>query len=72
MVPNVSTIDERGCAWICLDPDCPELAATELTASSSVFTTHTPVPAGNDRFPPELMQKYFEGYAGTVEIRVVK
>ena len=38
-------------------------AATELTASSSVFTTHTPVPAGNDRFPPELMQKYFEGYA---------
>jgi len=39
-------------------------AATELTASSSVFTTHTPVPAGNDRFPPELMQKYFENYAG--------
>ncbi len=38
-------------------------AATELTASSSVFTTHTPVPAGNDRFPPDLMQKYFEGYA---------
>lgn len=38
-------------------------AASELTASSAVFTTHTPVPAGNDRFPPHLMQKYFEGYA---------
>ncbi len=38
-------------------------AATELVASSSVFTTHTPVPAGNDRFAPELMQKYFDGYA---------
>jgi glycogen phosphorylase len=38
-------------------------AATELVASSSVFTTHTPVPAGNDRFAPDLMQKYFEGYA---------
>jgi len=39
-------------------------AATELTASSSVFTTHTPVPAGNDRFPVDLMRTYFEGYAG--------
>ena len=38
-------------------------AATELVASSSVFTTHTPVPAGNDRFPPDLMQPYFEDYA---------
>ncbi|EPR34614.1 alpha-glucan phosphorylase [Alkalidesulfovibrio alkalitolerans DSM 16529] len=38
-------------------------AAVELTASTSVFTTHTPVPAGNDRFDPGLMQKYFEGYA---------
>jgi starch phosphorylase len=38
-------------------------AAMEVVASSSVFTTHTPVPAGNDRFPPELMKPYFEGYA---------
>jgi starch phosphorylase len=38
-------------------------AAMELVASSSVFTTHTPVPAGNDRFDPDLMQRYFEGYA---------
>ncbi|MBF0481764.1 MAG: alpha-glucan family phosphorylase [Desulfovibrionaceae bacterium] len=38
-------------------------AALELVASSSVFTTHTPVPAGNDRFPPELMAPYFEEYA---------
>lgn len=38
-------------------------AAVELTAAGSVFTTHTPVPAGNDRFSQELMRKYFEGYA---------
>jgi starch phosphorylase len=38
-------------------------AAQEVVASSSVFTTHTPVPAGNDRFPPELLQPYFEDYA---------
>jgi len=41
----------------------PFEAAMEITASTSVFTTHTPVPAGNDRFPPDLMQRYFEGYA---------
>ncbi len=38
-------------------------AAMELTASTSVFTTHTPIPAGIDRFPAELMQRYFDGYA---------
>lgn len=38
-------------------------AAAELTAAGSVFTTHTPVPAGNDRFSQELMRKYFESYA---------
>jgi starch phosphorylase len=25
----------------------------------TMFTTHTPVPAGNDAFPPDLMDKYF-------------
>jgi len=29
MVPNVSTLDDDGCGWICLDPGCPELAAGE-------------------------------------------
>ena len=36
MVPNVSTMDEHGSGWICLDPDCPELAATELEAEDLV------------------------------------
>ena len=27
MVPNVSTLDDDGCGWICLNPGCPELAA---------------------------------------------
>ncbi|MGE4299799.1 MAG: alpha-glucan family phosphorylase [Desulfovibrionaceae bacterium] len=38
-------------------------AGMEMAASSSVFTTHTPVPAGNDRFPPDLMERYFNAYA---------
>ncbi len=45
------------------DHNLPFEAALEVSASGSIFTTHTPVPAGNDRFPPELMQRYFEPYA---------
>jgi starch phosphorylase len=33
--------------------------AREAAAASHVFTTHTPVPAGIDRFSPELMEMYF-------------
>lgn len=33
--------------------------AVELSRAGGVFTTHTPVPAGIDRFPPDLMEKYF-------------
>jgi glycogen phosphorylase len=36
--------------------------AQEVTAASSVFTTHTPVPAGNDRFPLDLMERYLKEY----------
>jgi glycogen phosphorylase len=32
-------------------------------AASTVFTTHTPVPAGNDRFDPKLAMKYLGRYA---------
>jgi len=38
----------------------------ELTASGSIFTTHTPVPAGNDTFPPEMMERYFSSYRQTL------
>ncbi len=33
--------------------------ALEVTRSGTVFTTHTPVPAGIDRFPLELIEQYF-------------
>ncbi|MDB5034848.1 MAG: alpha-glucan phosphorylase [Chlorobi bacterium] len=38
------------------------MEAAELAASGSVFTTHTPVPAGNDAFPLEMIDRYFSGY----------
>ncbi|MEO5653329.1 MAG: alpha-glucan family phosphorylase, partial [Marmoricola sp.] len=33
--------------------------AVEVTRAGTVFTTHTPVPAGIDRFPRELIEQYF-------------
>ena len=33
--------------------------ALEVSRASTVFTTHTPVPAGIDRFPRELVEQYF-------------
>ena len=37
--------------------------AWQAVWSTSVFTTHTCVPAGNERFAPGLMEKYFSGIA---------
>ena len=34
--------------------------AREVAAAGNVFTTHTPVPAGIDVFPAEMMHRYFE------------
>ena len=43
-------------------------SALQLVAAGNVFTTHTPVPAGNDAFPRELMQRYFAEYPNQVGI----
>jgi glycogen phosphorylase len=37
--------------------------AIEAARAGTVFTTHTPVPAGIDRFPRELMVRYFSRWA---------
>lgn len=37
--------------------------ALEYVRATSVFTTHTPVPAGNDYFHSHLMRTYFEPFA---------
>jgi glycogen phosphorylase len=36
-------------------------AALEVSRAGTVFTTHTPVPAGIDRFPRDLVHQYFGG-----------
>ncbi len=34
-------------------------AAREYVASTTLFTTHTPVPAGHDRFAEDMVRRYF-------------
>lgn len=40
--------------------------ARELTSASACFTTHTPVPAGNEIFTLDLIEKYFASYFPTL------
>jgi glycogen phosphorylase len=43
-------------------PDALDFAtALEVSRAGTVFTTHTPVPAGIDRFPRDLVSQYFGG-----------
>jgi starch phosphorylase len=42
--------------------------ATEANSAANVFTTHTPVPAGNDAFQPELVKRYLEPYRADLGI----
>ncbi|MDX2149433.1 MAG: alpha-glucan family phosphorylase [Bryobacteraceae bacterium] len=42
--------------------------ARSLATSGLIFTTHTPVEAGHDYFPSDLLHRYFAGYAGELGI----
>ena len=44
--------------------------ALESVRAGSIFTTHTPVPAGIDRFPRELMERYFGTWAQACGISI--
>jgi len=45
-----------------VDEGVPVAEAQDQIAERTVFTTHTPVPAGHDAFPPDLVDRYFELY----------
>ncbi|WP_420460398.1 alpha-glucan family phosphorylase [Neolewinella sp.] len=42
--------------------------AREMVRASSLYTTHTPVPAGHDHFPEHLMRGYLYNYAADLGI----
>lgn len=39
-----------------------------MASACTIFTTHTPVPAGNDIFPIDLIDKYFTSYCADLGI----
>ncbi|HEX5126132.1 MAG TPA: alpha-glucan family phosphorylase, partial [Rhodocyclaceae bacterium] len=42
--------------------------ALEASAANTIFTTHTPVPAGHDHFSQEMIEQYFSRYAKEIGI----
>jgi glycogen phosphorylase len=56
---------ERARTWMNLHKQ-PFEVALAATRAGNLFTTHTPVAAGFDRFAPELMEKYLSHYAENV------
>ncbi len=66
--PSVFHINEGHAAFLALErisearaknPSLSFDQAREAVASANIFTTHTPVPAGIDRFHPSLIDTYF-------------
>jgi starch phosphorylase len=47
----------------------PYAAAREAVATSTVFTSHTPVAAGHDVFPADMVVHHFAGYIADLGIR---
>jgi starch phosphorylase len=47
---------------------CDFATAREAVAGGAAFTTHTPVPAGNDVFSPQLIEHYFGHYLHGLKI----
>ena len=70
MSPTICHMNEGHSAFLALerigrlmrDRGASFTVATEACSAENIFTTHTPVPAGNDSFAPELVKKYLEPY----------
>ena len=45
-------------------------SALQIVAASNVFTTHTPVPAGNDSFPLNMMRHYFGDFSNAMGVSI--
>jgi starch phosphorylase len=69
--PEICHLNEGHAAFLVLERaysymqehDQPFDVALTVTRTGNLFTTHTPVEAGFDRFTPELMRQYLSKYA---------
>ncbi len=73
--PTVFHINEGHAAFLSLERmrryiekhDVSFEEARQGTGAGNVFTTHTPVPAGIDRFDPGLVERYFRDYVHSLK-----
>lgn len=74
--PSVCHLNEGHSAFLALErirllmseQNLPYPVAFELVRATNVFTSHTPVPAGNDYFDPALVRTYLKGMADQLGI----
>lgn len=74
--PNIYHLNEGHAAFIglerlrglILDEKLSFSDAIEVVKSSSLFTTHTPVPAGHDAFPEDMVRAYMSHYPDRLKI----
>ncbi|MBI5937426.1 MAG: alpha-glucan family phosphorylase [Betaproteobacteria bacterium] len=73
--PTAYHINEGHAAFLVLErvrslvrTGLPYHAALEAVAASTVFTTHTPVPAGHDHFAEDMIWGYFNSCCGELGI----
>ena len=74
--PTVCHMNEGHSAFLAIerigrlmrDKGLPFSVASEARSAQNIFTTHTPVPAGNDSFEPALVRKYLEPYRAALGI----
>ena len=73
--PTVWHINEGHAAFLILERMRAKVAlgldsnsALECVAANTVFTTHTPVPAGHDHFAEDMMWSYFQNFCGELKM----
>ena len=74
--PTVHHMNEGHSAFLSLERlrmlmeayDLDRDSAMQIIYASNVFTTHTPVPAGNDVFSADLIDKYFKDYIKSIHM----
>lgn len=68
--PTICHMNEGHAAFVSLErirvmmeeEQVPFAVAAEAVKAGTCFTTHTPVPAGNDAFAPAMIEEYFGDY----------
>jgi starch phosphorylase len=78
MQPRVFHMNEGHPVFSCLERLAQMMEMTgadlrtvkEIIPRTTVFTTHTPVPAGHDEFPPELVTPYLQPFEGRLGVPV--